>query len=51
VAAPVIALGVQGDEVEGERDVGEIYYTGANNNSGSRYVRSPRVKRPKGPRA
>ena len=28
-----IGLGVHGDEEEGERDVGEIYYTGANNNS------------------
>ena len=34
--APPSAIGIPGhDEDEGERDVGEIYYTGANNNSNS----------------
>jgi hypothetical protein len=28
-----IGIGVHGDEEEGERDVGEIYYTGVNNSS------------------
>ncbi len=39
VALPPAGLVVPGvDEEEGERDIGEIYYTGANNNSNSRFV-------------
>ena len=39
VASAPSGVAVHGvDEEEGERDVGEIYYTGANNKGGSRLV-------------
>lgn len=40
VTSPPSGLGQavhHGEEEEGERDIGEIYYTGANNNSSSRF--------------